>query len=99
MCVTHGLVITIDIIFHLNKYIIRMKSLMCYRSCDLSHIFKIIVIVRISFGLISYVNGERGSFIGCYRQNIYLRRLEMFSGSVDVCLEGCEHLFFRYKFL
>lgn len=72
-----------------------MKSSMSYRNCDLNDIFKTIAIVRISIGLIGYVNGDRGTFFGCYRQNLYMRRLEIFSGSVDVCLEGCERLFFR----
>lgn len=72
-----------------------MKSLMNYGNCDLSHIFKIIVIAQIGYDLISNVNGERGTSIGCYHHNIYLHRLRNFSGSVDACLDGCEHFFFR----
>lgn len=73
-----------------------MTSSKAYQTFSLNKFFTFFIVSsHVIFNLISDVNCDRGSFIGCYRSNIYLRRLEFLSGSIDVCVDGCEHLFYR----
>lgn len=72
-----------------------MVSSRTHQKYNVGRILSNIFIIQYALNAIDIVSGDRGSFIGCYRQNLYLRRLEIFSGSVDVCVESCEHLFFR----
>lgn len=48
--------------------------------------------------VIDGISGDRGSFIGCYRQNLYLARLNIFSGSVDECVNACAQQYNRFGF-
>lgn len=45
--------------------------------------------------LISNVSGDRGSFVGCFFKNAYLRRIDLFSGSSNVCVDACKDLYYR----
>lgn len=55
------------------------------------------VLIWILFNLINLtsVKGDRGTSVGCYRQNQYLFNLNIFSGTIDICIDGCERLFYR----
>lgn len=46
--------------------------------------------------LMNGVRSDRGSFIGCYRQDLYLHRLNVFIGSVDECVHACAQEYFRF---
>lgn len=38
---------------------------------------------------------DRGSSLGCYRQNLYLHRIDGLAGSADSCITDCELAYFR----
>lgn len=45
---------------------------------------------------INGVWGDRDTFIGCYRQDLYLHRLDIFAGSVNECVNACAQDYFRF---
>lgn len=69
-------------------------SKMIGRLWDMNLSYLVTIILTIQ-NLIIFCNGDRGSFVGCYRKNPYFKRLEIFSGSSETCISGCESIFFR----
>lgn len=57
--------------------------------------FLISICIEIFQNVIINVNGDRGSFVGCYHHNLYFKRSSIFSGSSDVCIVECESLYYR----
>lgn len=55
-----------------------------------------VTVILVLQNLIVFSNSDRGSFVGCYRKNLYFRRLNIFSGQPATCISGCENIFFRY---
>lgn len=58
--------------------------------------FITVILLKQTFQIaIHTVNGDRGSFVGCYQQNDQLKKLDIFSGSSDICINECEALYLR----
>lgn len=64
-------------------------------NAKFNYIITVILLKQTFQILIHTVNGERGSFVGCYRQNDNLNKLDGFSGSPVICIDECEALYLR----
>lgn len=72
-------------------------KLMRWTETENINIFVIVTIIKVLVLqlLIISVNSDRGSYIGCYQQNLYFIRQDIFSGSSDVCISACAGLYYR----
>lgn len=55
----------------------------------------------LSFGFVLIIIGvpvqcDGGFNAGCYNENIYLHKSHVFAGSVELCVEACERLYYRW---
>lgn len=37
----------------------------------------------------------RGFNAGCYNENLYLHKSHVFAGTIELCVEACERLYYR----